>query len=118
MEVEENTELKIDAETLKNKLNQFSQKLENKMQFINKITRSCEDVSYSNFSDQYIEEYASRDLKYIQYSTAYFLRLYEIKEELLKQTKEKWRTYTICNNLLDIKGRVKYFFKREFRKRI
>jgi hypothetical protein len=109
MDVEENIELKVDIDYLKNKMIKFNEKLENKL---NKVSEDFKRITtdanqkYENLSQLYISEYSSKDCKFIQYANGYFIRLYEIKKTLAKQANELWGTFKICENILDIKGKV------------
>ena len=118
MDVEENTDLKVDVEKLKNKILTYNEKLIKTLNYLNKnFTRNSLDSEqkYENSSDPFISEYSSKDSKFIQYSNSYFLRLYEIKPSLQKQAKEKWTTFKICENILDIKGKVNNILTAQFK---
>jgi hypothetical protein len=108
MDVDENINLKININLLKNKILDYSKKLEKKINYIDKdLNRNTNDnIVYENLSEPYIAEYSSKNTKFIQYANSYFLRLYQIKPSLQKQAKEKWATFKICDNILDIKGKV------------
>jgi len=106
MDVEENTDLKVDIEKLKNKILTYNEKLITNLNYLNKNFTRDSHQKYENSSDPFISEYSSKDSKFIQYSNSYFLRLYEIKPSLQKQAKDKWATFKICENILDIKGKV------------
>ena len=109
MEVEENVELKVDMNNLKLNIIKFNDKLVNKLKLASNDLfqrKSDSDQKWQNLSESYISEYSSKDCKFIQYAHGYFLRLYEVKNSLIKQVKERWATFKICENILDIKGKV------------
>jgi hypothetical protein len=117
MDVEENTDLKVDVEKLKNKILIYNEKLIKNINYLNKnFTRNSSPIEqkYENLSDAYVSEYASKNSKFIQYSNSYFLRLYETKPSIQKQAKEKWATFKICENILDIKGKVNNILTAQF----
>lgn len=109
MDIDENLDIKVDFSLLKEKILHFTKKLENERNYLNKEnlpTIKIEDEKYENLSDQYISEYSTKNSKFIQYSNSYFQRLYEIKPSLQKLAREKWSTFKVCENILDIKGKV------------
>lgn len=100
-----NLNLKVETNLLKNRLNLFSSKLENNLHRKDHFMRK-QIHAYSNNSGIYVKELSNSN--YIQYSHIYFLRLTELKNCLKTLAKEKWRNCKICENILDIKGKVKF----------
>ena len=89
---------------LKDKLNMYTKTLESDKSIDESSLRS-KSKSYKNLSQEFISEYASKT-EYIQYSRTYFNRLTEIKPNLIKLAADKWRSYKICENILDMRGKV------------
>jgi hypothetical protein len=104
---QENTDLnlKINIDTLKSKLMEYNQHLE-----LNKNTPKIQTSNvniahnYENQSEIFIKEYSSS--KYVQYAFTYSYRLMEVSPHLSKQAKEKWKNCRVCDNILDLKGKV------------
>ena len=93
---------------IKEKLLNFTKKLENEKSS-NEISDRPSIKEYKNLSSDYISEYSTK-AEYIQYARSYFSRLMEVKKTLLDQAKENWRGFKVCDNILDMKGKVKIIF--------
>jgi hypothetical protein len=91
---------------LKQKLSVYSKSLESEKLNDENFTRVNILESYKNQSFEFTSEY-SNNREYIQYSRTYFSRLIEIKKDLMRQASEKWRNFRICENILDVRGKVK-----------
>lgn len=90
---------------LKQKLTVCSKSLESDILNDENFTRANTSESYKNHSFEFTSEYTNnRD--FIQYSRTYFSRLLEIKQDLLRQASEKWRNFKVCENILDVRGKV------------
>jgi hypothetical protein len=89
-------------------------KLKAKLQtFNNSFTESVykkenSTLSYVNLSNDFVKEYTTSN--FVQYSHLYFIRLTEIKTDIVKLATKKWPNVKICKNLLDVKGKVKFKF--------
>lgn len=92
---------------LKEKLNLFSKKLAEDRTLDENFVRKDEEVNqtYTNMSSDFVGEYVNRT-EYIQYAKTYFNRLVEVKPKLIQMAKDKWKSFKICQNILDMKGKV------------
>jgi hypothetical protein len=90
---------------LKQKLSVCSKSLESDTLNDENFTRVNTLESYKNQSFEFTSEYTN-NREYIQYSRTYFSRLLEIKQDLMRQASEKWRNFRICENILDVRGKV------------
>jgi hypothetical protein len=86
---------------LKERLHKFTKNLENSIYSLPSNTL----YKVHNLSDEFIREYSNKT-EYIQYARAYFSRLAEVKEKLMNQAGFKWKNMRICENILDLKGKV------------
>lgn len=108
MEVINDLDLKIDAEFLRKSINHFSEnlkRLETSTEYNSLFRTDDEEVFYKNNSGGFFEEYS--ESVYIQYAFTYHLRLVSIRKDLKEQAKSKWKAVKVCDNILDVKGKVK-----------
>jgi|LauGreDrversion4_2_1035121.scaffolds.fasta_scaffold1537007_1 hypothetical protein len=86
---------------LKERLHTFTKHLENSAntQF------STIPYKFENLSEEFMREYSNKT-EYIQYARAYFSRLAEVKEKIMNQARLKWKSLRVCENILDLKGKV------------
>jgi hypothetical protein len=99
------THIKTDIVSLKSKLQTFSS---SSRKIASYKKAKIDESSYRNLSHDYTKEYTSSN--FVQYSHLYFLRLNEIKNDLVKLAQKKWPSGKICKNMLDVKGKVIFKF--------
>jgi hypothetical protein len=103
-----NTDISELIPVLKEKLNLFSKALESDKNTDENFTRINNTESFKNLSADFINEYGTKT-EFIQYSRTYFNRLAEIKLDLMRQAADKWRNHKICENILDVRGKVNLY---------